>query len=397
MTLTEVNSTSAKASNRSESLGISGIRKIFERAQSIQGVIRLEIGEPDFQTPENIKEAARQAINKGQTKYTPGSGMLELRKAISQKLRTENGISYEPKNEIVVTAGATSALNIALLGVLDPGDEILVPNPGWATYVYAVNIVGGVPVEYKLDSRNGYRFVKKEVERLISPRTKAIIINSPGNPTGSVFNVEDLNSIAQLAMEQGITVISDEVYEKFVYEGVREGANLPNIASLPEMRDKTVILNSFSKTYAMTGWRVGYLASNSALGEAMAKVNTAANSCVSQISQIAAIEALTGPQDSVKEMISVYRKRREIIIRRLNEIPGFRCASPQGAFYAFPEIKDTGLNSYDLSMKILENAHVATVPGSAFGSEGEGYLRISYANSTENIENAMDRISKMFA
>jgi aspartate aminotransferase len=209
--------------------------------------------------------------------------------------------------------------------------------------------------------------------------------------------VEDLNSIAQLAMEQGITVISDEVYEKFVYEGVREGANLPNIASLPEMRDRTVILNPFSKTYAMTGWRVGYLASNSALGEAMAKVNTAANSCVSQISQIAAIEALTGPQDSVKEMISVYRKRREIIIRRLNEIPGFRCASPQGAFYAFPEIKDTGLNSYDLSMKILENAHVATVPGSAFGSEGEGYLRISYANSTENIENAMDRISKMFA
>jgi aminotransferase len=392
MTLTEMKSKSPSPSSRSQSLGISGIRKIFERAQTISGVIKLEIGEPDFQTPENIKEAARRAITSGQTKYTSGWGMVELRKAISQKLQRENKLEYNPNNEIVVTSGATSALNLALLSVLDPGDEILVPNPGWATYGVAVTLVGGIPVEYKLDSARGYGFFREDVEPLITERTKALLINSPSNPTGSVFSQDELRRISELSIDHGLTVISDEVYEKFVYENVLPGENLPNIASFPEMKERTVILNSFSKTYAMTGWRVGYLASSQAFGDAIAKVNTAANSCVSQISQIAAIEALTGPQDSVKEMISVYKSRRDLIVERLNQIRTFECPVPQGAFYAFPKIVGN-MNSYDLSIKILEGAQVSTVPGSAFGTQGEGHLRMSYANSTENIKIAMDRIA----
>ncbi len=394
MTITEQRTKPAKPSVRSQSLGVSGIRKIFERAQSIRDVIRLEIGEPDFQTPENIKEAARQAITSGRTKYTPGAGMIELRKAIADKLQSENKIHYEPI-EIVVAAGATSALNLSMLAAIDPGEEVLIPNPGWATYAYAISIAGGVPIEYKLDRRRDYAFDKDYVNSLVTNKTRAILINSPNNPTGSIFTERDLYAIAELSLERGLTVISDEVYEKFLYDHA-PGEVSPCIGSLPDMKERTIVVNSFSKTYAMTGWRVGYVASSAPLADAMAKVNTAANSCVSQISQIAALEALTGPQNSVKEMISVYKERRSVIVKRLNEINGFECPLPKGAFYAFPNITGTGLSSFDLAMKILETGHVATVPGSSFGSEGEGYVRLSYSNSTQNIEVAMDRISKLF-
>jgi aminotransferase len=393
MTVAEQRTKPAKPSVRSQSLGVSGIRKIFEKAQSMPDVIRLEFGEPDFQTPENIKEAARRAITNGRTKYTPGAGMPELRKAIADKLQSENNIHYEP-NEVVVAAGATSALNLSVLGSIDQGEEILIPNPGWATYAYAVGIVGGVPVEYKLDRKRDYAFDKDYVSSLVTDKTRAILINSPNNPTGSIFSEKDLHAVADLSLERGLTVISDEVYEKFRYDYAPSEVS-PCIGALPDMKDRTIVVNSFSKTYAMTGWRVGYVASSASLADAMAKVNTAANSCVSQISQIAALEALTGPQDSVKEMLSVYKERRSIIVKRLNEINGFDCPLPKGAFYAFPNITGTRLNSFDLSMKILETAHVATVPGSSFGSEGEGYLRLSYANSKQNIEAALDRISKL--
>ncbi len=380
------------ASERTQALGISGIRQIFEKAQTIPDVIRLEFGEPDFDTPENIKRAAERAISQGYTKYTSSSGILELRKAISEKLKRENKISYDPSKEVVVTAGATAALNVSLLATLDVGDEILVPDPGWATYVHAVHLVGAKPIMYSLRESSSYGFVREEVQKLVTPKTKAILINTPSNPIGSIFSSKNIESIADFARENNFFVISDEVYEKFLYSD--QGDEHISIASLPDMKERTVTFNSMSKTYAMTGWRIGYAASNQSIGSAMSRINAAASSCVSTIAQYAALEALTGPQDSVRKMISTFRKRRDLMVRGLNSIEGFRCALPMGAFYTFANIKNTGYTSFDLAMKFLEESHVATVPGSAFGSEGEGYLRIAYANSSENIQHALERISQ---
>ena len=396
MTVSELRAKSKTASKRSDKLGVSGIRVIFEKAQTIPDVIRLEFGEPDFDTPKNIKDAAIRAISEGKTKYTSGSGILELRKAISKKLENENDIFYDPSKEIVVLAGATAGIYISLLATLDEGDEILIPNPGWATYLYSVNLVGATPILYNLEASTSYSFQRKLVEPLVTPRTKAILINTPSNPMGSVFSRSDLNTVAQFAKDHDLMVLSDEVYEKFLYgdQGISDLEHV-SIASIPEMKARTVTINSFSKTYAMTGWRIGYAAASEQIAEAMVKINTATSSCISMISQFAALEALRGPQDSVKQMIEIYRKRRDATVRRLNEIQGFSCPVPRGAFYAFPEITGTGMSSFDLSMKILEKAHVATVPGSAFGSQGEEHLRIAYANSLENIELALDRISKV--
>ncbi len=390
---TSTTSTSTEASERSQTLGISGIRQIFEKAQSIPDIIRLEFGEPDFDTPENIKEAAKQAISHGYTKYTSSSGILELRKAVSEKLLRENRVSYDPSKEVVVTAGTTAALNLSLLATLDVGDEVMIPNPGWATYVHAVHLVGAKSVMYSLREASEYGFDKDEAQRLVTPNTRAILINTPSNPIGSIFSRKHITDIADFAIENNLFVLSDEVYEKFIYSD--KGESHFSIASLPEMKERTVTFNSMSKTYAMTGWRIGYAASNQSVSSAMAKINAAASSCVSTIAQYAALEALTGPQDSVGKMISTFRVRRDLMVRALNNINGFRCAVPRGAFYAFANIKETGFSSFDLAMKILEEAHVATVPGSAFGSEGEGYLRIAYANSSENIQNALERVAKV--
>lgn len=394
LTLSQVRS-STLPSNRSEKLGVSGIRVIFEKAQSIPDVIRLEFGEPDFDTPQNIKDAAIKAISSGKTKYTSGAGILELRRAISQKLDSENKISYDPMKEIVVSTGATGGINLSLLATLDEEDEILVPNPGWATYAYAVNLVGAKPILYSMNLSSNYSFQREEAESKITPKTRAILINSPSNPMGSVFSRKDIRTIAEFAADHDLVVISDEVYEKFLYSDTGSPLEHVSIASLPEMKDRTVTINSFSKTYAMTGWRIGYVAANQKIALAMSKINTAANSCISTISQFAALEALTGTQDSVRSMIETYRKRRDVIVRSANRIRGFSCAIPRGAFYVFPEIKESGLSSMDLSLKILEEAHVATVPGSAFGSNGEGHLRLAYANSLENIELALERIGKI--
>jgi aspartate/methionine/tyrosine aminotransferase len=398
MTISEIKEArSNRASLRSKKLGVSGIRAIFEKALTIPNVIRLEFGEPDFETPENIKEAARRAISLGRTKYTSGAGIVDLRNAISVKLERENGIYYNPLKEIVVCAGATAGIYNAFLAVLDEGDEILIPNPGWATYVHSVNLCGAIPVSYDLYASKGYCFERKIVEPLVTRRTKAILINTPSNPMGSALSKPELESVAGFAQDHDLVVLSDEVYEKFLYLGpLSSDLEHISIAKLPDMREKTVTINSFSKTYAMTGWRVGYVAANEKIADAMIKINMAANSCISSIAQYAALEALTGPQDSVAQMIETYRRRRDVMIPKLNQINGFSCKVPRGAFYAFPEVTGTGLSSFDLSMKILDEAQVATVPGSAFGSKGEGHIRLAYANSIENIELALDRISKIF-
>jgi aminotransferase len=396
LTIFELKSKTAITSQRSEKLGVSGIRAIFEKAQTIPDVIRLEFGEPDFDTPKNIKDAAIRAISRGETKYTSGAGIPELRKAVSKKLERENGIFYEPLREVVVSAGATSGIYFSLLATLDAGDEILIPNPGWATYAFSVNLAGAVPIQYNLESSTGYSFRTRTVEPLVTQRTKAILINTPSNPMGSVLSRNNVEEVANFAKRYNLTVISDEVYEKFLYpDTIAPKLEHVGIGSLPEMKDRTVTVNSFSKTYAMTGWRIGYVAASEKIAQAIVKINTASSSCISSVSQFAALEALEGPQDSVKQMIATYQKRRDEIVKRLNQIHGFECPVPSGAFYAFPDISASGLSSFDLSMKILEKAHVATVPGSAFGSKGEGHLRLAYANSLENIQAALDRISRI--
>jgi aspartate/methionine/tyrosine aminotransferase len=383
-----------KPSARSDSLGLSGIRVIFEKVSKMPDAIRLEFGEPDFDTPDNIKAAAIEAIRKGKTKYSVTAGIPELRNAVAAKLKRENQIDYDPAKEIIATAGATAGINLALLATMDVGDEILVPDPGWATYVHAVNIVGAKPVPYALRESAGYNLEIESLKKLVTKRTRAILINSPSNPIGSILSRKNLREIADFAMEHSLFVLSDEVYEKFLYQdgGTNEHVS---IASLSGMKERVVTINAFSKTYAMTGWRIGYVGAAEPIAAAMSKISAAQSSCVSTINQYAGLEALTGPQDSVTKMISAFAKRRDIIVKGLNEFNGFKCATPKGAFYAFPNISGTGYTSQQLAMKIVDEARVAVVPGSAFGREGEGYLRLAYANSAENIQEALARMKKI--
>ena len=383
-----------KPSARSDSLGLSGIRVIFEKVSKMPDAIRLEFGEPDFDTPENIKAAAIDAIRKGKTKYSSSAGIPQLRNAVAAKMKRENKIAYDPVTEIVVTAGATAGIHLALLATMDIGDEILVPDPGWSTYVHAVNIVGGKPVSYTLRESTGYAIEKENLAKLLTKKTKAILINTPSNPIGSLLSQKNLQEISDFAIEHNLFVLSDEVYEKFLYQDGGTNEYL-SIGSLSGMRERVVTINAFSKTYSMTGWRIGYVGAPEPIAAAMTKINAAANSCVSTINQYAGLEALTGPQESVKKMISAFAKRREILVNGLNEFKGFKCATPKGAFYAFPNIKGTGFTSDKLAEKIVDEAHVAVVPGSAFGKQGEGYLRLAYANSLENIQEALARMKKI--
>ena len=383
-----------KPSDRSKTLGLSGIRVIFEKVSRMQDAIRLEFGEPDFDTPENIKLAAIRAIKNGKTKYSSSAGTTELREAVSANFKRENKVEYVPSKEIVITAGATSGINLALLATLDVGDEILVPDPGWATYVHAVNIVGAKPVPYALRESSGYTIQKEDLEKLVTSKTKAILVNTPSNPIGSILSRKNLEEISNFATQHNLFVLSDEVYEKFLYRDGGQDEHV-SIASLNGMRDRVVTINAFSKTYAMTGWRIGYVGASEPIASAMIKINAAANSCVSTINQFAGLEALNGSQDSVSRMISSFKDRRDVLVKGLNEFKGFKCPMPKGAFYAFPNIKGTGYTSEDLAMKIVDEAHVAVVPGTAFGKEGEGYLRLAYANSLENIREALTRMGKV--
>ena len=385
---------SPRPSTRSEALGLSGIRVIFEKVAKIPDAIRLEFGEPDFDTPTNIKAAAIDAIRQGKTKYSSSAGIPELRKAIASKFKQDNGIEYEPLKEIIVTAGATAGINQALLATVDVGDEVLVPDPGWATYLHAVNITGAKPVLYPLHEKSGYAVEVENLKKNLTRKTRALLINTPSNPMGSSLTRRNLEKIAEFAIKHNLVVLSDEVYEKFLYEDI-VGNEHVSIASLNEMKDRVVTINAFSKTYAMTGWRIGYVGAPEPIVAAMTKINAATSSCVSTVNQYAGLEALNGPQNSVSKMISAFSERRQVLVKGLREFPGFKCAMPSGAFYAFPNMTETGLTSEKLAMKIVEEAHVAVVPGSAFGNEGEGYLRLAYANSVENIQEALTRMKNI--
>lgn len=373
---------------RIRNIPVSGIRAIFEKARQIKGVIRLDVGEPDMDTPLHIKEAAKKALDEGFTHYTPISGLEELREAIAEKVKTENNIKADPKTEIIITPGACSALYCAILSLVNPGEEVLIPDPGWPHYEACIKIAGGVPVHYPLREECDFRVNPNDLIARISKKTKAILINSPSNPTGGVLTREELESIAKIAKENDLIIISDEVYEKIIYDDMQH----ISIASLPNMHERTVTINALSKTYAMTGWRLGYAIAPAEIITEMEKLVLYTSTCANSIGQKAAITAIKGPQDCVKEMVKEYKQRRDYIVKRLNDIESISCKLPKGAFYAFPNISRTGMASLDFAFYLLQHAKVSVVPGSAFGNNGEGYVRISFAASFKEIEEAANRI-----
>lgn len=366
----------------------SGIRKMFELASKYDNVINLCIGEPGFTTPRNIIEAGKKALDEGYTKYTSNAGIIELRRVLAEKLENDNGIKADPDNELIVTTGAGEAIILSLMALVNEGDEVILSNPSWPNYLGHIATVGGVAVSVDTFEEDCFSLKAEAIKRAITDKTKVIIINSPSNPTGTVMEKEDLIEIGKIAKENNIMVISDEPYEKLIYDGETHFS----LASLDEFRDNVITINSFSKTYAMTGWRVGYAHGPKKIITAMVKLQENLSSCVNASAQVAAIEAITGPQDEVYKMVEEYRRRRDILVKGLNELKGVSCIVPKGAFYAFPNIKALGMSSEEVAERIIREVQVVTTPGSAFGTAGEGYLRLSFASSTEDILEALERL-----
>ncbi|HAJ33234.1 MAG TPA: pyridoxal phosphate-dependent aminotransferase [Candidatus Atribacteria bacterium] len=367
----------------------SGIRKLFDLAQGKKDLVSFGIGEPDFITPTHIREAAKQALNEGYTRYTPNLGFPEFREALANKLKQKNKISVTP-DEVVVTSGGTEALFFAFYTLTNPGDEIIIPDPGFVTYESQVYLAGGTPVHLPLRGENNFHPDLEELKNCITPKTRAILLNSPSNPTGAAFNEDELLAIAQLAREKDLFVISDELYEDIIYDG-REHIS---IASLPGMKERTISIFGFSKSYAMTGWRLAYLAASLNLVKEIAKLLQNTSVCANSIAQRAGLAAIRGSQDCVKEMFTSYNERRNVLVKGLNEIKGLSCHAPEGTFYAFVNIKETGMSAEELSMYLLEECKIVTVPGTAFGAQGEGYIRLSFATSLEDIKEGIRRIKK---
>jgi aspartate/methionine/tyrosine aminotransferase len=372
-------------------LGTETAFEVLARAKALErqgkNIIHLEIGEPDFDTPQNIKEAAVKALYAGYTHYVPAAGIPELREAIAEYISKTREIPVDPE-EVVVTPGAKPIIFFTILACVNPGEEVLYPNPGFPIYESVIKFVGAKPVPIPLKEENDFRIDHEYVKEKVTEKTKMIILNSPENPTGGVLTRDDLKLIADcIAERDDLIVLSDEIYSRIIYEGSHE-----SIASLPGMKEKTVILDGFSKTYAMTGWRLGYGVMRKDLAEKITQLMINSNSCTCAFIQMAGIEALKGPQDSVDRMVAEFRKRREIIVEGLNRIKGVTCKKPKGAFYVFPNITGTGMRSKELSDYLLNEVGVAVLPGTSFGKYGEGYLRISFANSVENIKEALRRI-----
>jgi aspartate/methionine/tyrosine aminotransferase len=375
-------------------LGTETAFEVLARAKTLERegreIIHLEVGEPDFDTPSNIKEAAIRAIKAGYTHYVPAAGIPELREAIAEYLSQTRGIDVDPE-EVVVTPGAKPIIFFSILACVEAGDEVMYPNPGFPIYESMINFVGARPVPILLKEENDFRMDGQDIVAKISRKTKMIILNSPENPTGGVISKSSLEAIADIVRQRDdIFVLSDEVYSRIVYEG-----DYQSIVSIPGMKDRTILLDGFSKTYAMTGWRLGYGVMTKVLAQKVTQLMINSNSCTCAFVQMAGVEALRGPQDELMKMVEEFRRRREVIVAGLNRIDGIACKKPSGAFYVFPNVKSFGIESRKLSDLILQKAGVAVLPGSAFGAYGEGYLRLSFANSMKNIERALERISEM--
>ncbi len=375
-------------SQRANSIQPSGIRKFFDLLSSIDGVISLGVGEPDYTTPWHIRESAIESIEKGQTMYTSNSGMPELRKELARYLRGEYNVDYDPTSEILITVGCSEALDLTMRAIVDPGDEVIIPDPCFVAYGSCVTLAGGKPVHIPTYEKNNFEITAKDIEDRLTDKTRAILIGYPSNPTGAVMSRKKLADIAVLAQKYNLTVISDEIYSKLVY-----GVEFTCFASLPEMKEHTVFLGGFSKAFAMTGWRVGYAAAPKEIIAAMTKIHQYTMMCVSTMSQMAAIEALKGEQESVTEMVEDYNRRRQVIVKGFRDI-GLECYEPKGAFYAFPSIKCTGMTSEEFAEKLLSEEKVAVIAGSTFGKCGEGYIRCCYATSLADIEEALKRMGR---
>ncbi|MHA2142257.1 MAG: pyridoxal phosphate-dependent aminotransferase [Candidatus Thorarchaeota archaeon] len=366
----------------------SEIRVMFRMAMGRENALDMTVGMPDFDTPKYIKDAANQAIADGYTKYTHNAGLLEVREAFAEKLKRDNGIEADPFTEIICTAGGMGSLLLSNLVIVDPGDEVIYPDPGFVSHAAHVTMCGGqgVPIQLKRDL--GFSYEAEDVEKLITDKTKLLVINFPNNPTGGTIPRDELKKVAEIAIEHDLYVLADGAYEKF-----RWNDDPPLfIGSLPGMKERTVSLFSFSKTYAMTGWRIGFSVGPSDIIANMTKLQEHLYSMPTSISQKAAQAAVEGPQDSVRNMIDTFRKRRDIITKGLNSIEGIELAPPGGAFYVFPDVSAYGIKSYNLAVKLVEETGVVTVHGSAFGHYGEGFLRICYAMSNEIIEDAIQRL-----
>mgnify|MGYP001420692522 FL=1 len=378
-------------SNAVKALPPSGIRKFFDLAAQMENVISLGVGEPDFITPWHIIESSFYSAERGHTSYTSNLGLLELRQAISDYLEAKHGVGYDPTNEVLVTTGVSEALDVAIRTLVSPGDEVIVIEPCYVSYKACVLLAGGTPVIVDTHVDNGFRVTAEDIASRLSDRTKAIVLSYPNNPTGAVMDCATLQRIAELAQERDLIVISDEIYSELTYEGTHTC-----IAALPGMRERTVLLNGFSKAYAMTGWRIGYACGNKHIIGGMMKIHQYTMLCAPIIAQKAAIEALRYGEEAKQRMVAEYDQRRRFIVERLNAI-GLTCFEPTGAFYAFPSIAASGMTSEEFCNELLREQSVAVVPGNAFGACGEGFVRCSYAASLQEISEAVTRMERFLA
>ncbi len=381
---------SMKLATRMGRLGTETAFEVLVRARALEAqgrdIVHLEIGEPDFDTPANVIEAGCTALQSGWTHYGPAAGVPELRQAIADYLNRSRQTNYRPEN-IVVTPGGKPIMFFVILALLEAGDEAIYPNPGFPIYESMINFVGATPVPAPLREEREFALDVDELATLITPRTKLLIINSPGNPTSGVLNRSDIEAIAKLAVEHDLIVLADEIYSEILYEGEHV-----SIATMPRMAERTIVLDGFSKTYAMTGWRLGYGAMPEDFAGLISKLMVNSVSCTSMAVQQAGIEALIGPQDDVHSMVEAFRRRRDIMVDGLNAIDGISCVRPKGAFYVFPNIIATGMSSKEFADFLLNEHGVAALAGTSFGKYGEGYLRLSYANSEENLRKALERV-----
>jgi aspartate/methionine/tyrosine aminotransferase len=371
-------------------LGTETAFEVLVRARALEAqgrdVVHLEIGEPDFDTPANVGNAGMTAIQEGWTHYGPAAGQADLRQAIADYINRSRGTTYGPEH-VVVTPGGKPIMFFLILALLEEGDDAIFPDPGFPIYRSMIDFVGARAIPLPIREEHDFRLDVDELASLITPQSKFLIINSPANPTGGVLTYADLEAIARLAVEHDLFVLADEIYSEIIYDGEHH-----SIATFPGMRERTAILDGFSKTYAMTGWRLGYGLMPEPLAEQVARLMVNSVSCSASLVQRAGLEALTGPQDAVSDMVAAFRTRRDLMVEGLNQIPGISCLEPAGAFYVFPNITGTGSTSQEFADRLLEEFGVAALAGTSFGEHGEGYLRLSYANSEENLAKALERI-----
>jgi aspartate/methionine/tyrosine aminotransferase len=388
--------TAMNIADRMSYIPFSGIRKVFEKASRRENlgekIFHLEIGRPDFDTPLTIKEMGKAALDDGKVHYTTNYGVPELRETIAIKLERDNNLVFNPATEIIVTVGTSEALFMAMMALLNPKDEVLIPDPCWPHYFYCARMAGAVPISVSLKQENLFIPDIDDFKSHLTSRTRMIIVNTPHNPTGAVYPAIVLKEIAQFAAENNLFVLSDEIYEKMLYDDSEH----VSIGSLPEMKERTITLNGLSKIYSMTGWRIGYVAANKDLIEALVRIHQYTTICATTFAQWGAAVALSGPQGEAEKMVREFDRRRKLVFSKLNEIPGVQTVKPKGAFYFFPSIKNTGRSAEEIANYLLEEVGVVVVPGSVFGEFGRDFLRLSYACSYEDLDGALARMKSAF-